>query len=58
MAVQVEAHIRQRGTGARNDHERESRIIAVDADSFEEAKHKVLAQLPGDDWMVASWRVF
>ncbi|HEY5784817.1 MAG TPA: hypothetical protein VIT65_08565 [Microlunatus sp.] len=57
MAVQVEAHIRQRGTGARDEPERESRTIAVDADSFEDAKRKVVAQLPGDDWLVASWRV-
>ena len=57
MAVRVEAHIRQRGTGARDELEPESRTIVVDADSFEDAKRKVVAQLPGDDWLVASWRV-
>ena len=57
MAVRVEAHIRQRRTGARDELEPESRTIVVDADSFKDAKRKVVAQLPGDDWLVASWRV-
>lgn len=57
MAVQVEAHIRQRGTGSRDEPDRESRTITVDADSFEDAKRKVVAQLPDEGWFVASWRV-
>jgi len=57
MTVRVEAHIRQRGTSAPAEPERESRTIVVDADSFEDAKRKVVAQLPGYDWLVASWRV-
>lgn len=57
MTVRVEAHIRQRGTGERDEPARESRTIAVDADSFEDAKRLVVEQLPGDDWLVASWLV-
>lgn len=57
MAVQVEAHIRQRTPEVPDGTLGETRSVTVDAASFDDAKQQVLDQLPGADWIVLSWRV-
>ena len=56
MAVLVTAHLQQRGTGSRDEAERASRTVEVNAASFDDGKRLVQEQLP-DGWVVASWRV-
>lgn len=56
MAVLMTAHLQQRGTGSRDQAERESRTVEVNAASFDDGKRLVQEQLP-DGWVVASWRV-
>lgn len=56
MAVQLVAWVRERGTGATDETQRQSFRLEVEADTYEEAKRCVHAQLePG--WLVGSWRV-
>ncbi len=57
VAVQVEAYIRQRLPETPDGSLGETRSITVEAASFDDAKQQVLAQLPGADWIVLSWRV-
>ena len=54
MAVHVTAHLQQRGTGSRDEAERASRTVEVNAASFDDGKRLVQEQLP-DGWVVASW---
>jgi hypothetical protein len=56
MAVQVTAHLQQRGTGRPDSDERASRTVEVNAASFDDGKRLVQEQLP-ENWVVASWRV-
>jgi hypothetical protein len=56
MAVQVTAHVQQRGTGRPDASERECRTVEVNAASFDDGKRLVREQLP-DGWVVASWTV-
>ena len=48
--------LRQRGTDTPDGPPRESRLILVDAKSFDDAKRQVHNQMPGPDWIVLSWR--
>jgi hypothetical protein len=57
MVVHVEAHVRQRGTEPSDGPPRESQLISVDAESFDDAKRQVQTKLSGSDWIVLSWRV-
>lgn len=58
MVVHVEAHVRLRSTEPSDKPQPvEDRYVNVEAESFEDAKRQVLAQLPGEDWIVLSWRV-
>ncbi|HEY5849121.1 MAG TPA: hypothetical protein VIT42_20250 [Microlunatus sp.] len=56
MAVLVTGYLRQRGTGSRDEAERASRTVEVNAASFDDGERLVQEQLP-DGWVVASWRV-
>ncbi|MDN5764023.1 MAG: hypothetical protein L0H41_17130 [Microlunatus sp.] len=52
----VHAHLRQASTGLRDAPEPERRHVQVDADTYEVARDRILADLP-EGWIVASWRV-
>lgn len=56
MGVHLTAHLKQRGTGSREESERASRTVEVSAATFDDGKRLVQEQLP-DGWVVASWRV-
>lgn len=56
MSIHLRAHIRQRGSGRRDEHTLPSAHIDVDADSYEFGKQQILSQLPSGS-IVCSWIV-